>query len=402
VIAAMTVSPASQPTTRVPDSLERASGAATRVEGRTASGGSFAQTLAQVQAPRQDAISEVQVRPGDTLSGIVARHLKATQPQLSASPAQLFQLATGVARENAIANPNLILPGQVIDVSGLESKAVAMLQGPGSASWTGGPAPAASPVASQSMPSSAAPPANPAPAPARSAPAGPPAALSVASAFLVRHAQAAQRVQASSGIPASYMLSQAALETGWGRQEIRAPDGRNSFNLFGIRAGSNWSGPTVQVWTTEHINGTSQRMLGEFRAYSSYEESFADYARLIGQHPRYAQVMQNLGDPMAFSSALQRAGYATGPRYASALASVIDTTHRLQGTVPAVQAALSSPAQAPTVVAQNADPFMPPAAQALQLRWAAIAPMPASAQAVSAARMARQGAYAWLDSPPIP
>ncbi len=198
------------------------------------------------------------------------------------------------------------------------------------------------------------------------------------------------------------MLSQAALETGWGRQEIRAPDGRNSFNLFGIRAGSNWSGPTVQVWTTEHINGTSQRMLGEFRAYSSYEESFADYARLIGQQPRYAQVMQNLGDPMAFSSALQRAGYATGPRYASALASVIDTTHRLQGTVPEVQAALSAPAQAPTVLAQNADPFMPPAAQALQLRWAAIAPMPASAQAANAARMARQGAYASLDSPPIP
>lgn len=396
----MTVSPASQPITRVPDSLERGSGAAARAGGRTGPGGAFAQTLAQVQAPSQEAISEVQVRPGDTLSGIVARHLRATQPQLSATPAQLFQLAAGVARENAIANPNLILPGQVIDVSGLESKASALLQGP--ATWPDRPVPVASPAAMQAMPATAALPANPVPAPAPSAPVGPPAALSAASAFLVRHAQAAQRVQATSGIPATYMLSQAALETGWGRQEIRAPDGRNSFNLFGIRAGGNWRGPTVQVWTTEHINGTTQRMLGEFRAYSSYEESFADYARLIGQQPRYAQVMQNLGDPMAFSSALQRAGYATGPRYASALASVIDTTHRLQGTIPQVQAALSSPAQAPTVVAQNADPFMPPAAQALQLRWAAIAPMPASAQAVSAARMARQGAYAWLDSPPIP
>ena len=392
----MTVSPASQPTTRVPDSLERGSGAAARAGGRAGPGGVFAQTLAQVQAPRQDAISEVQVRPGDTLSGIVARHLRATQPQLSATPAQLFQLAAGVARENAIANPNLILPGQVIDVSGLESKASALLQGP--AAWAGRLATAAPPPTA--VPAEAPPAAQAAEAPVTAV--RPTAALSAASAFLVRHAQAAQRVQATSGIPATYMLSQAALETGWGRQEIRAPDGRNSFNLFGIRAGGNWRGPTVQVWTTEHINGTTQRMLGEFRAYSSYEESFADYARLIGQQPRYAQVMQNLGDPMAFSSALQRAGYATGPRYASALASVIDTTHRLQGTIPQVQAALSSPAQAPTVVAQNADPFMPPAAQALQLRWAAIAPMPASAQAVSAARMARQGAYAWLDSPPIP
>ncbi len=396
----MTVSPAAQPITRVPDSPERVSGASARASGRSGPSGSFAQTLAQVQAPSQDAISEVQVRPGDTLSAIVSRHLKATQPQLSASPAQLFQLAAGVARENAIANPNLILPGQVIDVSGLESKASALLQG--SATWVGRPVPVAPPAAMQAMPATEVLPANLVPAPAPLAPVGRPAALSAASAFLVRHAQAAQRVQATSGIPATYMLSQAALETGWGRQEIRAPDGRNSFNLFGIRAGGNWRGPTVQVWTTEHINGTTQRMLGEFRAYSSYEESFADYARLIGQQPRYAQVMQNLGDPMAFSSALQRAGYATGPRYASALASVIDTTHRLQGTIPEVQAALSSPAQAPMVVAQNAEALMPPAAQALQLRWAAIAPMPASAQAASAARMARQGAYASLDSPPIP
>ena len=402
MLTAMTVSPASQPITRVPDSPERASGAAARAGGRTGPGGSFAQTLAQVQPPSQDAISEVQVRPGDTLSGIVARHLRATQPQLSASPAQLFQLAAGVARENTIANPNLILPGQVIDVSGLESKAAALLQGP--APWARAPASSALPAAAQALPAAAQPAAPPAAAAvaAPRVPVGPPAALSAASAFLVRHAQAAQRIQASSGIPATYMLSQAALETGWGRQEIRAPDGRNSFNLFGIRAGGNWRGPTVQVSTTEHINGTTQRMLGEFRAYSSYEESFADYARLIGQQPRYAQVMQNLGDPMAFSSALQRAGYATGPRYASALASVIDTTHRLQGTIPEVQAALSSPAQAPMAVAQNAEALMPPAAQALQLRWAAIAPLPASAQAASAARMVRQGAYASLDSPPMP
>jgi flagellar rod assembly protein/muramidase FlgJ len=395
MFVAMTVLPASQPITRVPDYPERVSGAAARGSVRAGAVGSFAQTLAQLQAPGQDAISEVQVRTGDTLSDIVARHLRATQPQLSASPAQLFQLAAGVARDNAIANPNLILPGQVIDVSGLESKAVAMLQG--SAASAGGPA-----RALPAMQAPAALPANLMPAPAPLTPVGPTAALSTASAFLVRHAQAAQRVQATSGIPATYMLSQAALETGWGRQEIRGPDGRNSFNLFGIRAGGSWRGPTVQVWTTEHINGTTQRMLGEFRAYSSYEESFADYARLIGQQPRYAQVMQNLGDPVAFSSALQRAGYATGPRYASALASVIDTTHRLQGTIPEVQAALSSPAQAPTVAAQNADPPMPPAAQALQLRWAAIAPMPASAQAASAARMARQGAYASLDSPALP
>ncbi|MEI7785325.1 MAG: glucosaminidase domain-containing protein [Betaproteobacteria bacterium] len=386
----MPVSPALLPSARPTEPLGRPVGGAARAA--AALPGGFAQTLAEVQTPqpRSDALSEVEVRPGDTLSGIVSRHLQLTQPQRSASPMELFQMAAGVARDNGIANLNLILPGQVIDVSSLDAAPKAERQA------------AAAPVSTE-QPARKAAPAVPSPLARPLAVAGLPAsAVPNASAFLVRHAEAAQRVQAASGIPATYMLSQAALETGWGRQEIRAPDGRNSFNLFGIRAGGNWQGPTVKVWTTEHINGSTQRMLGEFRAYSSYEESFADYARLIGQQPRYAKVMQNLGDPNAFAAAMQRSGYATGPRYASALASVIDTTQRLQGMVPEVQAALRSPTQSAPLLAQAGDAAMAPAAQVLQLRFNAIAPMPASAEAGNAARMARQRAYASLDLPMMP
>lgn len=394
----MPVSPALLPSAQATEPLKRPVGAAARADRAQSAG--FAQTLAEAQSlqsaqPGSSALSEAEVRPGDTLSGIVARHLQLTQPGRSASPTELYQLAVGVARDNGIADPNLILPGQVIDVSSLDAAP--------------GPARQAAVQPSYGRAHSASQASAPMAAPAAQALVKPQAvsvlpasAAGSASAFLVRHAEAAQRVQATSGIPATYMLSQAALETGWGRQEIRAPDGRNSFNLFGIRAGSNWQGPTVQVWTTEHINGSTQRMVGEFRAYSSYEESFADYARLISQQPRYAQVMQNLGDPNAFASAMQRSGYATGPRYASALASVIETTHRLQGTVPEVQAALSSPAQPQLALAQASDPLMPPAAQVLQLRFNSIAPMAASAQAANAARMARQRAYASLDLPLMP
>lgn len=390
----MPVTPASLPPARPTEPLGRPVGVDVRAA--TAQPGGFAQSLAQAQAPAlmsgSATLSEVEVRPGDTLSGIVSRHLQLTQPQRNPSPTELFQLAVGVARGNGIANPNLILPGQVIDVSGLDAPSGLVTQvnaaraNTAQAAQQAAAAVAVAPAKSQVRPQAVG--------------VLPASAVSNASAFLVRHAEAAQRVQAASGIPATYMLSQAALETGWGRQEIRAPDGRNSFNLFGIRAGSNWQGPTVQVWTTEHINGSTQRMLGEFRAYSSYEESFADYARLIGQQPRYAQVMQNLGDPNAFASAMQRSGYATGPRYASALASVIDTTQRLQGSVPEVQAALSPPAQ--PSLAQAGDPLMAPAAQVLQLRFNSIAPMATSAQAANAARMARQRAYASLDLPLMP
>ena len=384
----MPVSPVILPSARPTEPLGRAAGASARAAG--APPGGFAQTLAEAQAalPRTDALSEVEVRPGDTLSGIVARHLQLTQSQRSVSPIELFQMAVGVARDNGIADPNLILPGQVIDVSSLDA-----------ASSPARPAPAVADSRAQRQMAAPGPAAQAWPQPVGMLPAG---AVSGASAFLIRHAEAAQRVQATSGIPATYMLSQAALETGWGRQEIRGPDGRNSFNLFGIKAGANWKGPTVQGWTTEHINGVTQRMLGEFRAYSSYEESFADYARLIGQQPRYAQVMQSLGDPNAFATAMQRAGYATGPRYASALASVIETTHRLQGTLPEVQAALRSPNQPAAVYAQAVDSLVPTAAQVLQLRFNPIAPMAASAEAANAARMARQRAYASLDLPLMP
>jgi len=390
----MPVSPVLSPSAQATEPLRRPVAAAARADRVQPAG--FAQTLAQVQSaqPGSSALSEAEVRPGDTLSGIVARHLQLTQPGRSTSPTQLYQMAVGVARDNGIADPNLILPGQVIDVSSLDaapgSVRQAAVQPYGRAhSASQASAPMAAPVAQALVKPQAV---------------GvlPAIAAGSASAFLVRHAEAAQRVQAASGIPATYMLSQAALETGWGRQEIRAPDGRNSFNLFGIRAGSNWQGPTVQVWTTEHINGSTQRMVGQFRAYSSYEESFADYARLISQQPRYAQVMQNLGDPNAFASAMQRSGYATGPRYASALASVIETTHRLQGSVPQVQAALRPPNQAATVLAQAAEPSMPPAAQVLQLRFNPISPMAASAEASNVARVARQRAYASLDLPLMP
>jgi flagellar protein FlgJ len=158
-------------------------------------------------------------------------------------------------------------------------------------------------------------------------------------AFLAQHAAHARQAQATSGIPATFMVAQAALETGWGKHEIRFDDGRTSHNLFGIRAGTHWKGPVAEIWTTEFVNGTAQKVRGQFRAYGSYEESFNDYARLISQSPRYANAMRHLGDPQAYAAALQQAGYATAPNYASVLGSMIEKTQRLQGTVPAMAAA---------------------------------------------------------------
>lgn len=149
-------------------------------------------------------------------------------------------------------------------------------------------------------------------------------------AFVGRHGQAAARVAQESGIPASFMLGQAGHETGWGRGEIKNADGSNSFNLFGIKATGSWKGRVAEVTTTEYINGEARKVTAKFRAYDSYEDSFRDYARLIGNSPRYQAAMQNLDSAKAFATQLQKAGYATDPQYANKLSRAINTTLNLQ------------------------------------------------------------------------
>ncbi len=148
--------------------------------------------------------------------------------------------------------------------------------------------------------------------------------------FVARLSSAAQQVAQEVGIPASYMLGQAGHETGWGRSEIKQADGSNSFNVFGIKAGKGWTGKVAEVTTTEYVNGQAQKVKAKFRAYDNYQDAFRDYAKLIGNSPRYAQVMDNLQSAQSFASGLQRAGYATDPQYASKLSRAINTALNLQ------------------------------------------------------------------------
>jgi flagellar protein FlgJ len=150
------------------------------------------------------------------------------------------------------------------------------------------------------------------------------------STFVQQHTAIAARVEKASGIPAGFMLGQAGHETGWGKREITAKDGSNSFNLFGIKAGAGWTGKVAEVTTTEYVNGSPQKTVAKFRAYGSYEESFRDYARLISESPRYAQARQQTGSAYAYANGLQKAGYATDPDYASKLSRAINTTLQLQ------------------------------------------------------------------------
>jgi peptidoglycan hydrolase FlgJ len=135
------------------------------------------------------------------------------------------------------------------------------------------------------------------------------------------HAELAAR---EIGVDPDALLAQAALETGWGRSVPSNANGECSFNLFGIKAGSQWSGATVSVPTLEFESGIPVRKVQRFRSYDSPADSFRDYAALIRDSSRYASV-RGAGDNVeAFASALQQGGYATDPSYAQKIAAVAD------------------------------------------------------------------------------
>ncbi|KXS39129.1 MAG: flagellar protein FlgJ [Halomonadaceae bacterium T82-2] len=162
-------------------------------------------------------------------------------------------------------------------------------------------------------------------------------------------AQAAAR---QTGVPAELILAQAALETGWGRYEIPTAEGGNSHNLFGIKAGSQWRGETTDIVTTEYVDGRPEQRVDRFRVYDDYQAAFTDYARLIGDNPRYAGVVTATSGDQA-ARALQTGGYATDPHYADKLIAVMRSLRQPGGDAEAQAVARVGSQPASTTL----DPF---------------------------------------------
>ena len=164
-----------------------------------------------------------------------------------------------------------------------------------------------------------------------------PKATPTQAGFVQQHSDAARAAEAATGIPAAFMVAQAAHESGWGRRDIRNADGSSSNNLFGIKAGASWKGKVAEVTTTEYVDGQPRKVTAKFRAYASAADSFADYAQLMKTSPRYtgvlASVKNGASSAEGFAKGLQRAGYATDPAYADKLARTINTTLRIQRAV---------------------------------------------------------------------
>ncbi|OYV29756.1 MAG: flagellar rod assembly protein/muramidase FlgJ [Thiomonas sp. 20-64-9] len=138
--------------------------------------------------------------------------------------------------------------------------------------------------------------------------------LEQAKSFIASILPSVQTAAKQLGVTPVAILAQAALETGWGQH---APGN----NVFGVKAGSGWTGGTVQTLTREFQNGVASVGTAAFRAYQNVADSVDNYAALLSR-PRYQSARGQGNDISAFASALQRSGYATDPDYAAKLVAI--------------------------------------------------------------------------------
>ena len=117
------------------------------------------------------------------------------------------------------------------------------------------------------------------------------------------------------GVLPSLTLAQAILETGWGQSKI-------GNNIFGIKAGSSWTGKTRTTPTKEWVNGHYVNVKGKFRDYDSIEESIEDHAKLLSTE-RYKPVINSKNYKEACRT-VKECGYATSPTYTQQLIDLVE------------------------------------------------------------------------------
>lgn len=129
--------------------------------------------------------------------------------------------------------------------------------------------------------------------------------------FIDMIAPAAMESAKTTRIPASFVVAEAALESGWG-ESLLAKQGKN---LFGVKADPAWQGDVLEMRTREFLKGRWVVVPARWRKYPDWVSCLNDHADFLRQNKRYAQCFQS-ADGEGFARAVAAAGYATDPQYA--------------------------------------------------------------------------------------
>lgn len=160
--------------------------------------------------------------------------------------------------------------------------------------------------------------------------------------FVSKFLPHAQKVEATTGISADFILAQAALESGWGKY---APG--NMF--FGVKDTDGINGNEQLVTTTEYSSRQDLKfpvilkiepcvikgkklfkytVKDYFRKFNTPEDCFLHHAQFFLKNKRYAKALEVGKDPILFANEVAKAGYATAPSYAETLHAMIRTINK--------------------------------------------------------------------------
>lgn len=137
--------------------------------------------------------------------------------------------------------------------------------------------------------------------------------------FIAAIAPAARASAQKTGIPASFTIAQAALESGWGSSGLCA----KACNLFGVKADSAWVGDIAEMPTREFLAGQWVTVNAKWRKYTDWLACINDRADFFRKNKRYRLAMTGKRSGEDFARQIALAGYATDPKYAEKLCSII-------------------------------------------------------------------------------
>ena len=131
--------------------------------------------------------------------------------------------------------------------------------------------------------------------------------------YVKKYAPAATKNMRFFKIPASITLAQGILESGYGEGTLA----KKANNHFGIKCHKEWKGKSIT-----HDDDEKDEC---FRSYKNPLRSYRDHSLFLVDRERYSSLFTlNRKDYKGWAEGLKAAGYATDPKYADKLISLIE------------------------------------------------------------------------------
>jgi len=134
--------------------------------------------------------------------------------------------------------------------------------------------------------------------------------------YAQQYAEYAMEQMRRYGIPASVTLAQGILESSNGQSRLA----RNENNHFGIKASPLWvaGGGKYGIYTDDKPDE-------KFCSYDSVGDSYEHHSRFLKENDRYAGCFKlSPDDYKGWAQSIEKAGYATGGKYAENLQKIIE------------------------------------------------------------------------------